>query len=116
MSTKTKNQEAQGIGLLQNWIKKLGGRDQLTPEEQQAYDEYYEVLTRELNLEDLAEFLKNEIYNLHTKLREAVEKGKDRNALYISARIENYQAWVDYMEAPAREKESLIEHITNLTD
>lgn len=119
MSTKTKNQEARGIGLLQRWLEKLGGREALDEEERQAYEEYYEILTRELTIEDLTDFLKSEIYNLHGKLRQAVEDGKDREALYLSARIENYQAWADYMEAPEREKESLIEHITtssNITD
>ena len=113
MSTKTKNRTAKGIGLLQNWINKIGGRDQLDAEEKATYDEYYEVLTKELNLEDITQFLKSEIYNLHSQLRQAVEAGEDRKALYISARIENYQVWSDYMEAPEREKEALIEHITN---
>lgn len=113
MSRKTKNNEAKGIGLLQNWINKLGGREQLDAEEKATYDEYYEVLTRELTIQDIIEFLKNEIYNLHNALRRAVEAGEERKALYISARIENYQTWVDYMEAPEREKEALIEHITS---
>lgn len=115
MSTKTKNQ-ARGIGLLQNWITKLGGRDNLTPEEKQAYDEYYEVLSRDLDLDDLVQFWQNEVYNLHNQLREAVNAGEERNALQISGRIEDYQKWIDFIQAPDREREALIEHITNSLD
>lgn len=113
MSTKTKNQEARGAGLLQTWIQKLGGRDALSEEERQAYAEYNDILSRELTIDDVNEFLTNEIYTLNIALRKAVEEGKDREALYISARIENYQVWADYMGAPEREKDALIEHITS---
>lgn len=113
MSTKTKNQAARGIGLLQNWLQKLGGRDELTPEEKQTYNEYYEVLSKELTLEDFSQFLQSEVLNLHDHLREAVRKGEDRKALYLSARIENYKVLVDFIEAPEREREALIEHITS---
>lgn len=98
---------------MKNWISKLGGRDNLDAEERQTYDEYYDILSRELTLEDLEDFFTAEIANLSSQLRDAVKAGEDRKALLLAARIENTQTWLDFIQAPQREKDALIEHITN---
>lgn len=117
MSTSNiKNRIAHGLGLLAKWLEKAKVEDytQLTDQEKATYDQWHELLTRELNLDDLKTFLQRQITTLSKDLREAVEKGEDRRALRLVARLDNYEAIVDMLNEPNRAREVLIGQITSL--
>lgn len=113
-----KNLKAKAQGLIKTWLGKLDIKsiDELTIEERQSYDEWNNLLNSELTLEKLAEALRNESELLNVELREATQKGDNRKALFVSARLENYAKIIAYIEEPEREKEALIEHITSLLE
>lgn len=116
MKSTAKNQIATGMGLLRRWLGQLGIEDYtgLKSHEKKTYDQWESVLTKELQLEDLRNFLQKQIPALAKELREAVQAGEDKNALFLSARIENYEAIVAFIDEPDRSRETLIAHITNL--
>lgn len=107
------------MGLLSKYVKdKLGVGDytQLSGDEKKTYDAWEAILTKELKLDDLRNFLAKQQVTLGKELREAVEKGADRTALKIAARMENYEAIVAFIDEPNRSREVLIAQITNLID
>lgn len=112
-----KNRIAHGIGLLRKYMsEKLGVGDytQLSADEKKTYDGWEAILTKELTLDNLRNFLAKQNVTLGKELREAVEKGADRTALKIAARMENYEAIVAFIDEPNRSREVLIAQITNL--
>lgn len=112
-----KNRIAHGIGVLRKYVnEKLGVADytQLSGDEKKTYDGWEAILTKELKLDDLRNFLAKQSVTLGKELREAVEKGEDRRALKIAARMENYEAIVAFLDEPNRSREVLIAQITNL--
>lgn len=111
-----KNRIAHGQALLKRWLEKLGIADYLglSLAEKATYDQWEAILTRELSLDDLRSFLAKQQVALSKELREAVRKGEDRVALVITARLENYDALIAFIDEPNRSRETLIAQITNL--
>lgn len=117
MSTTTKkNRIAHGLGLLSKWLEKLSVQDttQLTDQEKATYDQWYALMTKELSLDDLKTFLQKQVKQLSKELRDAVEKGEDRRALRLVARLDNYEAIVAMLDEPDKAREVLIAQITSL--
>ena len=92
----------------------VDGYSDLTEDEKRTHDEWNAILTKEADIPHLVAFLQKQILVLGRDLREAVTKGNDRNALYITARVENYEAIVAILTEPDRNREALIARITNL--
>lgn len=113
-----KNRISHGIGLLKKWLAKqgIGNYTELSGDEKRTYDQWEAILTKELTLDDLRNFLAAQIVALSKELREAVEKGEDRRALRIAGRLENYEAIVAFVDEPTRSREALIAQITSLVD
>lgn len=103
-------------GAISKYLEKLGVADftGLTGDERSTYDEWQEVLRKEANVEDLVKFIEYQLATLTTDLRKAIREGDDRQALYTTARLENYEAMRGVLTAPERNKEALAKHITSL--
>lgn len=116
VTSKIRNRVAHGLGLLKQWLEKQGIEDytQLSEQEKQTYNEWEAILTREASLDDLKAFLQKQVALLSKELRDAVEKGEDRRALRLVARLDNYEAIVDMLDAPHKAREVLIAQITSL--
>lgn len=118
MAYNIKNRIAHGIGLLKGWLDKQGIDDytQLSEQEKATYDAWEAILTKELNLTTLKDFLVKQVLVLGKELRDAVEKGEDRRALRLVARIDNYEAIVAMLNEPDKSREVLIAQITSLIE
>jgi len=116
MIQNTKNRIAHGIGMLKKWLDTLEIEDytQLSEQEQATYNQWEQVINKEPNLDELKDFLRKQLVVLSKELREAVEKGEDRRALRISARLDNYEAIVEVLDEPERSREVIIANIKNL--
>jgi len=116
MSEHKKNRIAHGIGLLKQWLANLEIKDytELSEQEQQTYNEWEKVITKELTLDDLKSFLQKQQVALSKQLREAVVEGEERKALRIAARLDNYEAIVEMLAEPERSRETIIANITSL--
>lgn len=115
--TNITNTAARGMGLLRRYMReRLGVEDytKLRADEKQTYDEWEIVLTKELKLDDLKTFLEKQGVVLARELRDAVEKGEDRKALRIAARIENYEVLTAFIAEPNRSRENLIAQLETL--
>lgn len=113
------NRIAHGLGLLKRYIKEvLYGEDYttLSVEEKKTYDGWEAVLTKEVKLPDLRNFVAAQMPLLGKELREAVEKGEERRALKTAARLQNFEALLAYVDEPDRSRENLINHISNLLE
>ena len=113
-----KNIKATGAGLMRKYLEKLGVSDytDLSADEKRTYDQWDTVLSRDLTLENLRDFLGKQLVTLSKELREAVGKGEDRLALRIAARLENYEAMAAFIDEPNRTREQLIIQLKNLTE
>lgn len=112
-----KNRIASGISLLNRYMHEklnVGGYSNLTDDEKRTHDEWNAILTKEPNVQDLVAFLHKQVMVLGKDLRAAVQGGDERKALYIAARVENYEAIVAILTEPDRNREALIAQITNL--
>lgn len=112
-----KQRIAHGLGLLRRYVtEKLGIEDytKLSDEEKGTYDEWEAILTKEINLDDLAKHLDKEQVRLGRELREAVQSGDERKAQRLAARIDNYETIVSFIREPNQSRERLIENITSL--
>ena len=112
-----KNKIASGINLLNRYMHEklnVGGYTELTEDEKRTHDQWNAILTKEANTQDLVAFLHKQIAALGKDLREAVQSGAERKAIYIAARVENYEAIVAVLTEPERNRDALIAQITNL--
>ena len=112
------NKISQGIGLLKKWLAKQGIGDytELSNQEKATYNQWEAILTKELTLDDLKNFLSKQSITLTKELREAVEKGEERRALKIAARLENYEAIVTFIDEPNRSREILVSQLKTLIE
>lgn len=112
------NPIATGIALLKRYREKLGVGDytELTDDEKKTYDQWEAILTKEITLENLREFLGKQQLVLAKELREAVTNGEERKALRISARLDNYEAMAAFIDEPTRSRDNLIAHLKTLVD
>lgn len=107
----------QSLGaLIKRYFNRLKVDDftQLTEEERATYDEWQEILTAEPSVEILSKFITSQVHNLESELRAAVRDGEQRKALFITARLENYNDLQAVIDAPERSREALAAHISNL--
>ena len=106
------------IGILKKYLDKLGLKDftELTDEERVDYDKWYEVLSKEVTVESTKEFAEQQIVELQKDLKRYVREGKDREALFATAKLDNYEALLEIMDEPNRTRENLEGYIKNLID
>lgn len=109
---------ATGLGLLRRYREKQGVAEltELTAEERATYEQWEAILTKELTLDNLRDFLVKQQHTLSKELREAVEGGNERKALRIVARLDNYETLATFIEEPAKNREQLIKQLTSLTE
>lgn len=102
--------------LIKKYFNRLKVNDftELTEEERATYDEWQAILTEEPTVESMGRFLTSQIKNLEGELRVAVRDGEERKALFITARLENYNDLQAVIDAPERNREALAAHINNL--
>lgn len=95
--------------LLTKYLKKLGVEDysELTDVERATYEEWQRILSHEVRIDDVAEYLEGQIARLNKELRAAVTEGEDRDALKITAKIENYEAIIMFIKEPLERRKSL---------
>lgn len=105
-------------GILKKYLEKLGVGSyvELEDDEKRTYDEWEEVLTAEVSLKTIEEFIADQLEVLYKDLRENTKKGEDRQALLATAKIENYEALQAVIAQPQQEREALTEHIKALLD
>ncbi len=106
------------IDVLKRYLDKIGVKDftALSGEERTTYDNWVDILSKTLTIESIKEFIELQIPELRTKLKEHVENGEDRKALYITAKLNNWEALLDLIEEPDRSKEVIKEHIKHLLE
>lgn len=104
------------IGILKKYLDYIGVKDfmSLRGDELDTYNTWQEVLSKEVTVINLREFAELQIAELQKDLKKHVKEGNDRDALFTTARLENYEAMVDFIDEPDRSKNSLKEHINNL--
>lgn len=102
--------------LLEKLLKKAGVKDyrELTTQEKATYDNWSKVLSKEVNIDDIEEFIGNEVKKLYKELKEKTKKDKGREALYLTARIDNYEAILSIIKTPKAQKEAIKERIKKL--
>lgn len=102
--------------LFSKYLEKVGVKDftELDPEERATYDRWQETLQAEVTLEDIAAFIKTQQEQLGKNLQTAVREGHDREAILITARLENYNDLHAVIAAPDRNRETLADSIENL--
>lgn len=95
--------------LLKKYLEKLGLADysELSPQERATYEEWERILSHEVRIDDVAKFLESHVGRLNKELREAVTNGEDRDALKITARIENYETIIMFIKEPLERRKSL---------
>lgn len=95
--------------LLTELLKKLGVEDysQLTDLEKATYNEWQQILSHEVRIENVAAFLEVQVKRLSKELMKAVLEGEDREALVITAKIENYEAIIMFIKEPTERRKSL---------
>lgn len=89
-------------------------RHELNEEEKQQFEQWEEVLSEEMTAETLSNFLKDQIKRLQKELIESSKARDVDKSSYLSARIENYETMVDFVDEPERTKERLEEHLKEL--
>lgn len=102
--------------LLTELLKKIGVADysQLTELERQTYQEWEKILSHEVRIDDVAIFLENQVKRLNKDLRTAVLEGEDRQALKITAQIENYDTIITFIKQPLERRRALEQQLKNL--
>lgn len=88
----------------------------LNPEEKQTYNQWSDILGKDLTLADITAFIGEQRSKLLDELKEAVKKGEDRRALQITARIENYEDLDAVIKAPEHAKQDIVNHINRLLE
>lgn len=104
--------------ILKKYLEKLGLKDysELTTAEKEVYKQWEEVLARDVRIEDVAEFLERQVKQLSRDLREAIKEGEDRQAILLTAKIENYETIILFIREPTEAKKRLEkELLENLT-
>lgn len=101
--------------LLAKYLEKLGLQDysELSTVERQTYEEWERILSHEVRIEDVATFLEKQVARLHRELREATKEGEDRQALFKTARIENYEAIIAIIKEPNERRKELERELLN---
>jgi membrane-associated HD superfamily phosphohydrolase len=89
-------------------------RHELTEEEKIQFDEWEDVLRDELTVENMSNFLKQQIKRLQKELIESSKARDVDKSSYLSARIENYEVLVGFVDEPERTKERLEKHLEEL--
>ena len=79
-----------------------------------TYNKWIDILNDEFTLDRLTEFISNQIQELNKELIELVRDGKERQALYTTARLENYQSLHAMITMPDRNRQMLEEHLKEL--
>jgi len=102
--------------LLGKYLDKAGVADftELDAEERATYDKWYETLQAEVTVDTLQTFIKSQLEQLGKGLQEAVKGGHDRQAILITARMENYTDLLAVIAAPDRNREQLADTIESL--
>lgn len=102
--------------LINKYFARLKVNDftELSEEERATYDEWQEILQAEQTVEGISKFVSAQVKNLEGELRTAVRNGEERKALFITARLENYNDLQAVIDAPERSREALAAHISNL--
>jgi len=102
--------------LLNKYLEKVGVNDftELDDEERATYERWRETLEAEITIKTLEAFIKAQLDQLSTQLQAAVKAGNDREAILITARLENYNDLQNVIAAPDRNREQLADTIDNL--
>lgn len=88
----------------------------LNPEEKQTYNQWSDILGKDLTIADITAFIGEQRSKLAVEMRDAVKAGNDRAALLLAARIENYEDLEAVIKAPANAKQDIINHIARLLE
>ncbi len=101
--------------ILNKFLKKVGVEDfsELTEMEKATYQEWEKILSQDVKINDVAKFLEAQINRLNKELRAAVTEAKDREALRITAKIENYEAIIIFIKEPLERRKALEEQLLN---
>lgn len=92
--------------VLDEKVAKLGGWDELTPDEKSAYEEQLKVLEAQpITIEDTRTFVRRMITILEKLLVDTSENSKDSRNL--KARLKNFLVLEDYLYSKERAKEAL---------
>jgi hypothetical protein len=100
---------------LDKLLEKVGVTDvsELSAVEKATFDEWQEALNANVAIEDVAKFMEYQVKRLNKDLRQAVVEGRDRDALRITAKLENYDALVFFIREPLERKKAVSEEILN---
>lgn len=100
---------------LDKLLEKVGVTDisELSPIERATFDEWQKALNAEVNIEDVAKFIEYQVKRLNRELRLAVVEARDREALRITAKLDNYDALVFFIKEPLERKKAVSEEILN---
>lgn len=95
--------------ILQKWLTKVGVKDYsgLTDLEKETYKQWEKILNKEVRIDDVAKFMQSKVNQLNKDLREALLEGDDRLALFISAKIDNYETLILFIKEPLARKANL---------
>ena len=104
--------------LLAKYLNKLGLSDyrELSQVERATYEEWERVLSKEVRIDDVSKFIKGQVDMLQKELMQAVKEGEDRDALQITAKIENYEAIVSFIDEPEQRRKALFQEIESLSN
>lgn len=100
------------MNILSRLLEKRGIKreEDLTLEEKQVFDRYKLILTKEVTVENIKEFCKNEI----TKLEDNFSKPNTEHDIYWKACLHVYLTLLKVIEAPEAERESLERNLEQL--
>ena len=102
--------------MLENFLKKIGvkGYDELTQEEKAVYQQYQEVLTKQVTVDDIKSFIKAQIDTILISLSDYDNPAK--KDIYLKARLRDMMMIKALLESPDKAKENLKNVIKNLNE
>jgi hypothetical protein len=100
--------------MLQQFLNKLGvkGYEDLNQEEKQVFQQYQEVLTKEVTVADIKTLVKNQIDAILISMAEY--SNDSRKEMYLKARLRDMMMIKALLEAPDKAKENLKQVIKGL--
>lgn len=102
------------MNILNKTLEKLGIADirDLTPAEKQTYQQFEELMQREVTIEDLKKMIPILRGQLEDKLLDPQNNGD--HDLFLKARIRNLKDIYAFITAPERNKKALEANLSNL--
>ena len=103
------------MNIIEKYLEHIG----VTPErmdstERAKLEEWQEVFQKEITVKDIKKFIQFQLSSLQKSLIESAKEQDTQKSLYLSARIENYQALLAVISQTDKAKESLTAQLQTL--